>query len=232
MKTKPMKAMAANNATSAAAQALALALALTLTSASQLTLQPALAACCVNSFLISAYHFISTFQRNVQCAGLSGLPCPCPCPGRGLQAAAGGFQVQVKVVSPPQKCSVMLRSACPKECQLQLPGSQFMKMPNHTRPRKSRLHKQQMPLVGEGAGAGNVAGTQRETAKERDVCFWENWRSLGDWRQCLNILVRRQLPLYLPSSLSRTVSCFYPISCVGYNWPCLMHGCRHVCPIA
>lgn len=26
----------------------------------------ALAACCVNSFLISAYHFISTFQRNCQ----------------------------------------------------------------------------------------------------------------------------------------------------------------------
>lgn len=207
MKTKPMKAMAANNATSAAAQALAL------TSASQLTLQPALAACCVNSFLISAYHFISTFQRNVQCAGLSGLPCPCPCPGRGLQAAAGGFQVQVKVVSPPKKRSVMLRSACPKECQLQLPGSQFMKMPNHTRPRKSRLHKQQMPLVGEGAGAGNVAGTQRETAKERDVCFWENWRSLGNWRQCLNILVRRQLPLYLPSSFSHSLLLLPHIMC-------------------
>lgn len=27
----------------------------------------ALAACCVNSFLISAYHFISTFQRKAQC---------------------------------------------------------------------------------------------------------------------------------------------------------------------
>lgn len=31
------------------------------------TAASALAACCVNSFLISAYHFISTFQRKAQC---------------------------------------------------------------------------------------------------------------------------------------------------------------------
>lgn len=80
-----------NNATSAAASAEA--------STSKL------AACCVNSFLISAYHFISTFQRNGQVCGEKGR-------GAGywvvhVQEAAfelrpGEFQARVKV-SPAAK---------------------------------------------------------------------------------------------------------------------------------
>jgi len=129
---------------SKSAAALALKLESTSTSTSTSTMALALAACCVNSFLISAYHFISTFQRK-------GREVPCPCPGRGLQIPCFSFSFHFSSSFSSKSKSKSLRSKVQrhvaereaKECQLQLLGSQFMKLPNHTRPRKSRLHKQQ-----------------------------------------------------------------------------------------
>lgn len=108
----------------------------------------ALAACCVNSFLISAYHFISTFQRKAQCERCQPRHAmPCPCPGRE-QRVQLRFKVSSRRAKVQRHRCAEREAKCEreggeeKECQLQLPGSQFTKMPNHSGPRKSRLHKE------------------------------------------------------------------------------------------
>lgn len=104
-------------------------------------------------------------------------PCPCPCPGREQRV-----QLRLKVSSGRAKVQ---RHRCAEreakgknegneeeECQLQLPGSQFTKMPNHSGPRKSRLHKERR-AKSEGAesAAKRAQGTWREAVEERAACF-------------------------------------------------------------
>lgn len=148
----------------------------------------ALAACCVNSFLISAYHFISTFQRKAQCER-------CHVHVQEERTASNSASKSRRGV---RKCCVIVAQSGKrkkkKECQLQLPGSQFTKMPNHSGPRKSRLHKKRRERKEH----------RREAVEERAACSsccCGNWRSLGNRRRCLSVLLVRRLQGTLPLSL-------------------------------